>query len=204
MALFFLHLSQSHCAAYTAAMEMTPGKITGSFLVRPRTFADARGYFRETWNRRTLCDAGLDVEFVQDNFSRSTRGVLRGLHYQMQRPQGKLVWVVEGEVFDVLVDLRQDSPTFGAWDACRLTATAGEAIWIPPGCAHGFLVLSEAAGFCYKCSDYYAPQHERTLRWNDPALGIDWPALLHDAQPVVSDKDAAGASWRDCEKYEAE
>jgi dTDP-4-dehydrorhamnose 3,5-epimerase len=144
-------------------------------LITPRVFGDARGFFLESWNRRSFAAAGLDLDFVQDNHSRSQRGVLRGLHYQIRQPQGKLVRVVAGEVFDVAVDLRRSSPHFGRWVGARLSADNAQMLWVPPGFAHGFLVLSEQADFLYKTTDYYLPEAERCLRWDDPSVGVQWP-----------------------------
>ena len=171
--------------AYTA----TPTKISGVLILQPQVFGDARGFFLESFNARDFAQAtGLDVQFVQDNHSKSARGVLRGLHYQIAHAQGKLVRVVQGEVFDVVVDLRRSSPTFGQWDGVHLSAENHRQLWIPPGFAHGFVVLSESAEFLYKTTDYWYPAHERSLLWNDPALGIDWPI---DFAPVLAAKDAA-------------
>src|SRR5438270_63286 len=156
-------------------MQVTPTAIADVKLVEPKVFADARGFFLESYNRRALAGAGIDAEFVQDNHSRSSRGVLRGLHYQIVHPQGKLVRATLGEVLDVAVDLRRASPTFGSHLAIALSAENKRMLWIPPGFAHGFLVVSEEAEFLYKTTDYWHPEHERTLLWNDPALAIDWP-----------------------------
>jgi dTDP-4-dehydrorhamnose 3,5-epimerase len=161
-------------------------------LLRPKLFGDHRGFFLESWNRKSFADAGLDIDFVQDNHSRSARHTLRGLHYQLQQTQGKLVRVTQGAVFDVAVDLRRSSPTFGRWVGAELSETNNHILWVPPGFAHGFLVLSESADFQYKCTDYYAPAHERSLLWNDPALGIEWP-LPAGVTPLLAKKDAAGA-----------
>jgi len=160
-------------------------------LITPRVFGDARGFFLESWNRRSFAAAGLDLDFVQDNHSRSQRGVLRGLHYQIRQAQGKLVRVVAGEVFDVAVDLRRSSPHFGRWVGAILSADNARMLWIPPGFAHGFLVLSEQADFLYKATDYYLPEAERCLRWDDPSVGVDWP-LPPGSQPILAAKDAAG------------
>lgn len=170
-------------------MKVEPASIPDVLLLQPKVFGDARGFFLESWNARTFAAAGLDVRFVQDNHSRSLRHVLRGLHYQVRQPQGKLVRVVSGEIWDVAVDLRRSSPTFGRWTACQLDAATHRMMWIPPGFAHGFLVLSEHADVLYKASDYYAPEHERTLLWNDPALGIPWPLA---GDPVMTEKDRRG------------
>ncbi len=170
-------------------MIVTPTAIPDVKLVEPKVFGDARGFFFESWNRRALAAAGIDVEFVQDNHSRSRRGVLRGLHYQIERPQGKLVRVVAGEVFDVAVDLRRSSPTFGRWVGVTLSADNRRMFWVPPGFAHGFVVLSESADFLYKTTEYWFPEHERTLLWNDREVGIVWPG---DGAPTLAPKDAAG------------
>jgi dTDP-4-dehydrorhamnose 3,5-epimerase len=173
--------------------------IPDVLVIEPGVFGDARGFFFESWNRRAFAElVGRDVEFVQDNHSASARGVLRGLHYQVRQPQGKLVRVVAGEVFDVAVDLRRASATFGRWVAERLSAENHRMMWVPAGFAHGFLVLSERAEFLYKTTDYYAPQHERTLLWNDPALGIPWPL---SGEPVLKPRDAAGARLTDAETF---
>ena len=160
---------------------------------------DARGFFYESYNRRTFAQAtGLDMEFVQDNHSRSSKNVLRGLHYQLRQPQGKLVRVTAGEIWDVAVDLRRSSPAFGRWTGLKLDAGSKRMLWIPAGFAHGFLVLSEAAEVQYKATDYYAPEHERTLLWNDPALAIDWPLA---GEPVMTDKDRRGTPLERAETY---
>lgn len=167
-------------------------------LLRPKVFGDARGFFFESYNRQVFAEIGIGAEFVQDNHSRSAKNVLRGLHYQISQPQGKLVRVAAGEVFDVAVDLRRSSPHFGRVATMRLSAETHEMAWIPPGFAHGFLVLSEHAEFLYKTTDYYAPAFERTLQWNDPALGIDWPL---DDEPLLSAKDRAGLPLAECEVF---
>jgi dTDP-4-dehydrorhamnose 3,5-epimerase len=173
--------------------------IPDVFLLEPRVFGDDRGFFYESWNKKTLASVGLDVDFVQDNHSKSQRGVLRGLHYQIQHPQGKLVRVVAGEVFDVVVDLRQASPTFGQWVGYVLSAENKRMAWIPPGFAHGFIVTSESAEFLYKTTDYWYPEFERTLLWNDPTVGIEWP---FEGAPLLAAKDAAGALLQDAERFE--
>ncbi len=181
-------------------MKVTPTVIPEVLILEPRVFGDARGYFLESYNRRAFREAvGLDPEFVQDNQSRSARGVLRGLHYQIRQPQGKLVRVMSGTVWDVAVDLRRGSPSFGRWAGFTLDAESRRMAWIPPGFAHGFLVLSETAEFLYKTTDYYAAEHERTLAWNDPALAIDWP--LEGREPVLAAKDAAGMSFSKADTY---
>lgn len=160
-------------------------------ILQPKVFGDARGFFFESFNARDFAQAtGLDLQFVQDNHSRSARGVLRGLHYQIKHAQGKLVRVVAGEVFDVAVDMRKNSPQFGKWTGCLLTAENAKQLWVPPGFAHGFFVLSESADFLYKTTDYWYPEHERCLLWNDPALAIDWP--LGNTSPLLAAKDEAG------------
>jgi dTDP-4-dehydrorhamnose 3,5-epimerase len=174
--------------------------ISDVVLVRPRVFGDERGYFLETWHERKFAQARIAAHFVQDNHSCSARHVLRGLHYQIQQPQGKLVRVTAGAVFDVAVDLRLSSPTFGRWVGAELSAENKHSLWVPPGFAHGFLVLSESAHFVYKCTDYYCAQHERSIRWDDPDLAIRWP-LPDDIRPILSAKDAAAPSWRDAEKF---
>ena len=173
--------------------------LPGVFMIEPKVFGDARGFFMESYNRRAMAELGVDGEFVQDNHSRSARGVLRGLHYQIRQPQGKLVRVVAGAVYDVAVDLRRSSPTFGRWAGFELSADNKLMAWIPPGFAHGFLVLSEYAEFLYKTTDYYAPEHERSLLWNDPALGITWP--LAGAAPLLSAKDQAALPLAQVETY---
>ncbi len=176
-----------------------PTAIPEVLILEPRVFGDARGFFLESFNARDFAQAtGMNVEFVQDNHSKSAQGVLRGLHYQIQHAQGKLVRVVEGEVFDVAVDLRKSSPTFGKWVGVNLSADNHRQLWVPPGFAHGFVVLSESAQFLYKTTDYWYPEHERSLLWNDPAIGIDWPI---DAQPLLAAKDAAASLLRDAEVF---
>lgn len=184
-------------------MRVEPLKINGALLIQPRTFGDERGFFLEMWNRQTYADIGLDIDFVQDNHSRSEKYVLRGLHYQVGgAAQGKLVWVSSGAVFDVIVDLREDSSTFGVWDGRLLTGACHERLWVPPGCAHGFLVVSDYADFHYKCSDYYSPQNERVLRWDDPQTAVFWP-MPSGVKPKVASRDAAAPGFADCEKYPA-
>jgi dTDP-4-dehydrorhamnose 3,5-epimerase len=179
-------------------VKVTATAIPDVRLIEPRVFEDDRGYFYESWNARTLAAAGIDAAFVQDNHSRSRHGVLRGLHYQIEHAQGKLVRVVNGEVYDVVVDLRRSSPTFGRHVGVVLTAANRQMLWVPPGFAHGFVVLSDAADFLYKTTDYWYAAHERTLLWNDPALGIDWPLV---GAPVLAAKDAAGALLAQAETY---
>lgn len=170
-------------------MQITPTALPEVLLLEPRVFGDDRGFFFESWNERSFAAAGLPLTFVQDNHSRSHRGVLRGLHYQIEHAQGKLVRAIVGEVFDVAVDMRRASPTYGQSMSCVLSAANKRMLWIPPGFAHGFLVTSDVAEFVYKTTDYWYPAHERTLLWNDPALRIDWPA---GPAPSLAAKDAAG------------
>ena len=175
-------------------MQALPTALAGVLILEPTVFGDTRGFFMESYNRRRFAAAtGVDPEFVQDNHSRSAKGVLRGLHYQLRQPQGKLVRVVQGAVFDVALDIRPGSPTFGRWAGVELTADNQRQLWVPPGLAHGFVVLSDSADFLYKTTDYYAPEHERCITWDDPALGIDWPLAAHGiAAPLLSAKDRAG------------
>ena len=180
-------------------MRTIPTAIPAVLLFEPKVFGDARGFFFESYNRRAFRDAtGVDAEFVQDNHSRSGRNVLRGLHYQVRQPQGKLVRVIAGEIYDVAVDLRRGSPTFGRWEGMRLDAESKRMLWIPAGFAHGFLVTSESAEVLYKTTDYYAPEHERTLLWSDPALAIPWPLA---GEPVLADKDRRGVPLARAETY---
>ena len=174
--------------------EATP--LQDVYLLKPRVFGDRRGFFLESWNEQTFRDAGFDLHFVQDNHSRSARGILRGLHYQTRHPQGKLVRVTSGEVFDVVVDLRRSSPTLGQWHAEPLSAENHHLLWIPPGFAHGFYVTSEFADFQYKCTDIYDPSSEVSLAWDDPTVGIDWP-IPGGETPQLSAKDARGLAWAD-------
>jgi dTDP-4-dehydrorhamnose 3,5-epimerase len=169
-------------------------------IIEPKVFGDARGFFYESFNAREFAtETGMNVEFVQDNHSRSVKGVLRGLHYQIQHPQGKLVRVIAGAVFDVVVDIRRGSATFGRWEGVHLSAENSRQLWVPPGFAHGFCVTSESAEFLYKTTDYWYPEHERSLLWNDPALGIAWPL---DGEPQLAAKDAAGVRLTDAEVFE--
>jgi dTDP-4-dehydrorhamnose 3,5-epimerase len=170
--------------------------IPGPLIIEPKVFGDARGFFLESWNRAAFADAGLDVDFVQDNHSRSARGVLRGLHYQDPNPQGKLVRVLNGRVFDVAVDIRRSSATFGRWIGVELSAANQRMLWVPPGFAHGFLTLEDHTDFLYKCTDFYQPDAEHCVRWDDPALAIDWP--LGALTPELSAKDRAGKLLADC------
>lgn len=181
-------------------MTVEPLEIPDVLRVTPRKFEDERGYFIETWEQCRYAEYGIPMSFVQDNLSRSIKGTLRGIHYQIEQAQGKLVGVVEGEVFDVVVDLRRSSPTFGRWVGEMLSAENARQIWVPPGCAHGFYVASEFALFEYKCTDFYAPEHERSIRWDDPELGIEWPTALAGA-PILSDKDANAPLLADAETY---
>ena len=173
-------------------MKVIETAIPGVLIIEPRAFGDSRGFFMETWNAATFADAGLDLAFVQDNHSRSQKGVLRGLHFQNPGPQGKLVRVTNGAVFDVAVDLRQSSPTFGQWVGVELSAANKRMFWVPEGFAHGFLTLEDDTDFLYKCTAPYAPQSEHTLAWSDPAVGIEWPVAGLD--PIISEKDARGLS----------
>ena len=183
-------------------MKFTPTRIPDVVLIEPKVFGDHRGFFMETWQQQVFAEAGIDQPFVQDNHSRSSQGILRGLHYQIERPQGKLVRVISGEVFDVAVDLRKGSPTFGQWVGEHLSAENRRMLWVPAGFAHGFYVISESAEFLYKCTEFYAPQHERGIRWNDPTVAIDWP-LVGGAAPVLSAKDANACCLQDAELYGA-
>ena len=185
-------------------MKVIDTALPGVLILEPRVFGDARGFFMESYNRRVFAEVtGQDVEFVQDNHSRSAKGVLRGLHYQLRQPQGKLVRVVRGAVFDVADDIRRESPRFGGWVGVELSADNQRQLWVPPGFAHGFLVLSESAEFLYKTTDYYAPEHERSILWSDGDIGIDWPLAAHGLeQPLLSAKDAQAvglmqAQWPD-------
>ena len=180
-------------------MKVIPTAIHDALILEPKVFGDSRGFFMESYNKRVLAEvAGIRAEFVQDNHSRSARGVLRGLHYQLPQPQGKLVRVVGGAVFDVAVDIRRSSATFGKTACVELSAENRRMLWLPPGLAHGFLVVSESADFLYKTTDYYAPEFERCIAWNDPDLGIPWPL---QGDPVVSGRDSRGLRLRDAELY---
>jgi len=182
-------------------MKVVSTAIPDVLLLEPKVYGDARGFFLERYNRRVFAGAtGIDIDFVQDNHSRSTRNVLRGLHYQIGQPQGKLVWVVVGGIYDVAVDLRRSSPTFGKWVGFELSAQSRQMAWIPPGFAHGFLVTTDFAEVLYKATDYYAPEHERTLLWNDSKLGIPWP-LAAGVEPVLADKDRKGCELGVAESY---
>lgn len=174
-------------------------KIPDVFIIEPKVFGDERGFFYESFNARSFAEeTGVHTNFVQDNHSKSAKGVLRGLHYQIQQPQGKLVRVVAGEVFDVAVDLRKQSPTFGQWVGVMLSGENKRQLWVPEGFAHGFLVVSDFAEFLYKTTDYYAPEFERSILWNDPAIGIEWPCV---EEPMLSNKDKAAVLLRDAEVF---
>ena len=183
-------------------MKFVETELPGVILIEPQVFEDARGYFMETWRESLYRDAGIDAEFVQENVSRSQhRNTLRGLHYQVVEPQGKLVRVLEGSVFDVAVDLRRSSPNYLNWVGFHLKAEDRRLPWVPPGFAHGFLVTSDVAEFEYKCTAYYAPEYDRAIRWDDPEIGVDWP-LEEGASPVLSDKDANAPYLAGAETYE--
>ena len=181
-------------------MKFVPTDLPDVIRIEPTVHGDERGFFMETWQARRFHEAGIDGEFVQDNVSHSSKGTLRGLHYQIEHSQGKLVRVVQGEVFDVAVDLTKSSPHYGQWVGEVLSAENKHQLWVPPGYGHGFLVLSDTAEFEYKCTEYYAPEFERAIRWDDPDLGIEWP-LLDGKQPVLSSKDAGAPFFRDAETY---
>ena len=179
-------------------MRVVPTTLPDVLLIEPSVFGDQRGFFFESWNRRAFSEAGVEAEFVQDNHSRSGHNVLRGLHYQIEHAQGKLVRVCAGTVFDVAIDIRRSSPTFGRWIGMELSAENRRMLWIPAGFAHGFLVTSDSAEFLYKTTDYWYPEYERTLLWNDPALAIEWPL---DGPPTVAAKDAAGRPLASADLY---
>lgn len=176
-------------------MIFKPTRLAEVVLIEPKVFGDERGFFMETYHARKFAEGGIDASFVQDNQSRSSRWVLRGLHYQLRHTQGKLVRVTEGEIFDVAVDVRKSSPTFGQWVGEYLSAESRRMLWIPPGFAHGFVVLTERVDFLYKCTDYYDPSSERTLQWDDPEIGIEWP-IPPGIEPIISEKDRNGTRWR--------
>ncbi len=180
-------------------MNITPCNIPGPLIIEPRVFGDDRGFFMESWNASVFAEAGLDLAFVQDNHSRSQKGVLRGMHFQNPGPQGKLVRVVRGAVFDAVVDLRRSSPTFGDWTGVLLSAENKRMFWVPEGFAHGFLTLEDDTDFLYKCTAPYAPQHEASLAWDDPAVGIVWP--LAGIKLILSPKDAAGVALADVKAF---
>ena len=179
-------------------MQLIPTSLKDVVILEPKVFGDERGFFLESYNEATFNDLGLPTRFVQDNHSSSQKGVLRGLHYQLKQPQGKVVRALRGEIFDVAVDLRRDSPQFGQWFGLVLSAENKRLLWIPPGFGHGFLVLSETAEVAYKATEFYAPAFERSILWNDPAIGIDWPL---EGEPVLSGKDRAGSLLADAETY---
>lgn len=181
-------------------MKVTPTAIPDVMVIEPTVFGDDRGFFMETWTKRAFEEIGINGEFVQDNHSKSQKGVLRGLHYQIQQAQGKLVRVLRGEVYDVAVDLRKSSPTFGRWVAEVLSEQNKRMLWVPPGFAHGFYVMSAEAEFVYKCTDYYAPEYERSVLWNDDVLDICWP-VSDGGEPLLSEKDQAGQRFKDAEYY---
>jgi dTDP-4-dehydrorhamnose 3,5-epimerase len=187
-------------------MKLTPTRIPDVVIVEPPVFADERGWFMESFNERRFHQAlqelgcALPGAFVQDNHSRSAKGVLRGLHYQIEQAQGKLVRASLGEIFDVAVDLRADSPTFGQWAGALLSAENKRQLWVPPGFAHGFYVVSDTAEFQYKCTDYYAPQHERSLKWDDPMIGIEWP-IAPGETPILSNKDLQASTLSEAQRY---
>lgn len=181
-------------------MKIFPTRIPEVMIIEPQVFGDHRGFFMETWNRRKFKEAGLDLDFVQDNHSSSVKGTLRGLHYQTINPQGKLVRVTVGEVFDVAIDIRRSSLTFGQWVGEILSANNQRMFWVPPGFAHGFLVLSDMAEFQYKCTDYYNPTHEKCIIWNDNQLNISWP--LADFKPILSEKDKLGREFKNAEVFD--
>lgn len=181
-------------------MQFIPTQISNVIVIEPKIFADERGFFLESYQRKRFMEAGINADFVQDNHSKSQQGTLRGLHYQIQQAQGKLVRVVVGEIFDVAVDIRKHSPTFGKWVGDYLSAENGRMLWVPPGFAHGFYVTSPEAEVLYKATDYYAPQWERTIAWNDPTIGINWP--IGDTPPILSPKDAAGKLFSEAEVFE--
>lgn len=180
-------------------MRVIDTALAGVKLIEPSVFGDERGFFMETWSQHTFAEVGLDLAFVQDNHSRSSRGVLRGLHYQLKQPQGKLVRVAAGAVFDVAVDLRRSSPTFGRWVGYELSDENKRMLWVPPSFAHGFLTLRDGTDFLYKCTDFYAPQSERCIAWDDAAIGIDWP--LAGLRPQLSARDKAGVPLADAEVF---
>ena len=181
-------------------MEFVPTRLPEVVLIKPRVFGDARGFFFESWHAQKFADAGIQAQFVQDNHSHSVRHTLRGLHYQIEQPQGKLVRVVHGAVFDVAVDIRRASPRFGQWVGVALSAANHHMLWVPPGFAHGYLALSDEIDFLYKCTDFYAPQHERSIRWDDDEIGIDWP-LPADTPPLLSAKDAVAPALAEADTF---
>ena len=174
--------------------------ISGVHVIEPNVFVDMRGYFMESWHKQKFSEMGIETDFVQDNQSESSKNTLRGLHYQIKNIQGKLVRVLKGEIFDVAIDIRSSSMSFGKWTGQLLSAENKKMLWIPPGFAHGFLVLSDIAEILYKCTDYYSPEHERCIRWDDETIGINWP-LEQNILPIISDKDAEGKSLCDAEIF---
>ncbi len=182
-------------------MKVLTTPIEGLLVIEPKVFGDERGFFCETWQAERYREAGVEGTFVQDNHSRSSQGVLRGLHYQVQQPQGKLVRVTHGEVFDVAVDMRRSSATFGQWYGVVLSGDNHRQFWVPPGFAHGFYVMSDSADFHYKCTDYYAPEHERCLLWNDRSVGIEWPIVDGTGEPELSVKDQQGLPLANAEAF---
>jgi dTDP-4-dehydrorhamnose 3,5-epimerase len=181
-------------------MEFFPTALSGVVRIQPKAYGDDRGYFSETWQEKKFAAAGIDAHFVQDNHSHSIRHTLRGLHYQIQQPQGKLVRVVQGAAFDVAVDMRASSPTFGRWVGFELSAENQQMLWVPPGFAHGYLALSERVDFLYKCTDFYAPAYERAVRWDDPQVAVHWP-LSAGTVPLLSPKDAIAPLLKDAERF---
>ena len=181
-------------------MDFIPTAIQDVIMIQPKVFSDERGFFMESYQKQRFSEAGIPFDFVQDNHSKSNQGVLRGLHYQIKQPQGKLIRVIAGEIFDVAVDIRRNSPTFGKWVGDHLSSENKKMLWIPPGCAHGFHVTSTYAEVLYKATDYYAPQWERTIVWNDPTININWH--MRNAMPNLSPKDEAGKFFLDAEVFE--
>ena len=181
-------------------MKFTPTPLSGVLLIEPHVFQDNRGFFLESYQKKQFSEAGIPFDFVQDNHSKSCQGVLRGLHYQIKQPQGKLTRVVVGEIYDVAVDIRRSSPTFGKWFGTHLSAENKQMLWVPPGFAHGFYVISPEAELLYKATDYYAPQWDRTIVWNDPEINIQWP--IQGESPILSSKDEAGSLFSAAEVYE--
>ena len=181
-------------------MEFEPTEISDVVLIKPKVFGDHRGFFMETWHDEVFAEAGINERFVQDNHSKSSKGILRGLHYQLKQPQGKLARVISGEVYDVVVDIRKGSPTFGKWVGEYLSEENKAMLWVPVGFAHGFYVVSDYAEFVYKCTKFYAPEDERAIRWDDPELAIDWP-LLERGVPSLSEKDEKAPFLKDAEVY---
>ena len=180
-------------------MHVIETDLPGVLILEPKVFGDARGFFQETWNAKVFAEIGIDAQFVQDNHSRSAKGILRGLHYQVQDPQGKLVRVTSGRVFDVAVDIRRSSPHFGRWTGVELSGENKRMFWVPPGFAHGFVALEDESDFLYKCTALYAPQWDRSIAWNDPDIAIDWP--LEGLAPLLSAKDVAAIALKDAEVF---